>query len=116
MAELLENLTSTYDIVLLDSPPVLPVTDAAVLSKLAGGALVVVGADRIHRPQLLETLELLNTVDAHVFGLVVNKISRRDTGPYSYETGYTYQTSAMAPNWESDDRSAGRQLRPKRAA
>lgn len=116
MAELLENLTSTHDIVLLDSPPVLPVTDAAVLSKLAGGALVVVGADRIHRPQLLETLELLNTVDAHVFGLVVNKISRRDTGPYGCETGYTYQTSAMAPNWKSYDRSAGRQLRPKRAA
>ena len=116
MAKLLENLTSTYDMVLLDSPPVLPVTDAAVLSKMAGGALIVVGADRIHRPQLLETLELLNTVDAHVFGLVVNKISRRDTGPYGYETGYTYQTSAKAPNWESYDRSAGRQLRPKRAA
>jgi succinoglycan biosynthesis transport protein ExoP len=116
MVKLLENLTSTYDIVLLDSPPVLPVTDAAVLSKLAGGALVVVGVDRIHRPQLLETLELLNTVGAHVFGLVVNKISRRDTGPYGYETGYTYQTSAKAPNGESYDRSEGRQLRPKRAA
>jgi capsular exopolysaccharide synthesis family protein len=117
MAKLLEGLTSTYDIVLLDSPPVLPVTDAAVLSKLAGGALVVVGADRIHRPQLLETLELLNTVDAHVLGLVVNKISRRDTGPYGYETRHTYQTSAKAPNLESYDRSAGRQLlRPKRAA
>ena len=47
MAELLDELTASYDMVLLDSPPVLPVTDAAVLSKLAGGALVVVGTERI---------------------------------------------------------------------
>ena len=53
-------------------------------------------------------------MDAHVFGLVVNKISRRDTGPYGCETGYTYQTSAKAPNRESYDRSAGRQ--PGRSA
>jgi capsular exopolysaccharide synthesis family protein len=116
MAELLDELTATYDMVLLDSPPVLPVTDAAVLSKLAGGALVVVGTDRIHRPQLLDTLESLHTVDAHVFGLVVNKISRRDAGGYGYETGYTYQTSAKAPNWESVYRSAGQHKQPKRAA
>jgi succinoglycan biosynthesis transport protein ExoP len=116
MAELLDELTANYDMVLLDSPPALPVTDAAVLSKLAGGALVVVGTDRIHRPQLLDTLESLNTVDAHVFGLVVNKISRRDAGGYGYEAGYTYQTSAKAPSWGSVYRSAGQHVPPKRAA
>jgi capsular exopolysaccharide synthesis family protein len=116
MAQLLEQLTATYDIVLLDSPPVLPVTDAAVLSRLAGGALIVVGADRIHRPQLLETLETLNTVDAHVFGVVVNKISRRDAGVYGYETGYTNRSNAKAANWESYDRSTTRRRQPKRAA
>jgi succinoglycan biosynthesis transport protein ExoP len=116
MAELLDDLMANYDMVLLDSPPVLPVTDAAVLSKLAGGALLVVGTDRIHRPQLLDTLETLNTVDAHVFGLVVNKISRRDAGGYGYQTGYKYQTSAKAPNWESVYRSAGSHKQPKRAA
>jgi capsular exopolysaccharide synthesis family protein len=116
MAELLDELTASYDMVLLDSPPVLPVTDAAVLSKLAGGALVVVGTDRIHRPQLLDTLESLNTVDARVFGLVVNKISRRDAGGYGYQTGYTYRTSAKSPNWESVYRSTATHKQPKRAA
>ncbi len=43
MADLLERLSASYDMVLLDSPPLLPVTDAVVLSNLAGGALVVVG-------------------------------------------------------------------------
>jgi succinoglycan biosynthesis transport protein ExoP len=39
MASLLEHLTSQYDIVLIDTPPLLPVTDAAILAKISGGAL-----------------------------------------------------------------------------
>jgi capsular exopolysaccharide synthesis family protein len=88
MATLLEQLSAAYDMVLLDSPPLLPVTDAVVLSLLAGGALVVVGADRIHRPQLQESLESLETAGAHVFGIVMNKIARRDAGAYAYGGGY----------------------------
>ena len=89
MAGLLNRLTASYDMVLLDSPPLLPVTDAAVLAKMAGGALVVVGADRIHRPQLAETLGSLEKAGAHVLGIVMNKIDRREAGSYSYESGYT---------------------------
>lgn len=88
MAKLLEHATETYDMVLLDSPPLLPVTDAAILSKLAGGALLVVGADRIHRPQLLDTLESLETAGAHLFGIVVNKVARRERGSYGYDYAY----------------------------
>jgi capsular exopolysaccharide synthesis family protein len=88
MADLLERLSASYDMVLLDSPPLLPVTDAVVLSKLAGGALVVVGADRIHRPQLLQSLESLETAGSHLFGIVMNKIARRDASAYGYGSGY----------------------------
>jgi succinoglycan biosynthesis transport protein ExoP len=88
MAGLLDRLTRSYDTVLLDSPPLLPVTDAAVLSKLSGGALVIVGADRIHRPQLQETLGSLQTAGVHVLGIVLNKIDRREASTYSYESGY----------------------------
>ena len=55
MGQLLEKLGASYDVVLLDSPPLLPVTDATVLTKMAGGALIVVGADLIHRAQLAGT-------------------------------------------------------------
>ena len=88
MADLLERLTASYDMVLLDSPPLLPVTDAVVLSNLAGGALVVVGADRIHRPQLQQSLESLETAGAHVFGIVMNKIASREAAAYGYGGGY----------------------------
>jgi succinoglycan biosynthesis transport protein ExoP len=88
MADLLERLSTSYDMVLLDSPPLLPVTDAVVLSNLAGGALVVVGVDRIHRPQLQQSLESLETAGAHLFGVVMNKIARREAAAYAYGSGY----------------------------
>ena len=88
MGALLDRVTSTYDIVLLDSPPLLPVTDAAVLSRQAGGLLVVAGVDRIHRPQLRETMESLETAGCHVVGVVINKIARREVGAYVYENDY----------------------------
>jgi capsular exopolysaccharide synthesis family protein len=93
MADLLEQLSGSYDMVLLDSPPLLPVTDAVVLSNLAGGALVVVGADRIHRPQLRQALESLETAGAHLFGIVMNKIARREAAAYAY--GYSEYPSAI---------------------
>ena len=88
MRDLLTKLEASYDVVLLDTPPLLPVTDATILTKLAGGALVIVGADRIHKAQLAESLETLETADAQLHGLVLNKIARRDSRPYAYENGY----------------------------
>jgi succinoglycan biosynthesis transport protein ExoP len=93
MALLLERLSAAYDMVLLDSPPLLPVTDAVVLSKLAGGALVVVGADRIHRPQLQQSLDSLETAGAHIFGIVMNKLAVRDAPAYGY--GYGHPSSVQ---------------------
>ncbi len=88
MRNLLEKATAVYDTVLIDSPPVLPVTDAAVLGRQVGGALIIAGMDRIHRPQLRETLESLDTAGCPVLGLVINKIARREVGAYVYERGY----------------------------
>jgi succinoglycan biosynthesis transport protein ExoP len=97
MADLLEQLSGLYDMVLLDSPPLLPVTDAVVLSNLAGGALVVVGADRIHRPQLQQSLESLETAGAHLFGIVMNKIARREGAAYAYGYGSEYPSAISEP-------------------
>jgi capsular exopolysaccharide synthesis family protein len=110
MASLLERLSASYDMVLLDSPPLLPVTDAVVLSKLAGGALVVVGADRAHRPQLQQSLDSLHTAGVHLFGLVMNKIARREAAAYAYGNGYGSYESKIRPapiqpkrRWDEND-------------
>ncbi|WP_418607348.1 tyrosine-protein kinase family protein [Georgenia sp. SUBG003] len=98
MATLLGTLTQSYDMVLIDSPPLLPVTDAAVLSKLAGGALVVAGADRIHKAQLRESLDNLENVDARVLGIVLNKVEQkgRDGYEYTYESYSAVDGTAQA--------------------
>jgi capsular exopolysaccharide synthesis family protein len=88
MERLLGELTATYDVVLLDTPPLLPVTDAAVLSSLVGGSLLVIGADRVQRPQLQQAIESLETAGAHLHGVVVNKIARQESAAYVYDAGY----------------------------
>ena len=69
MASLLERLSDSYDMVLLDSPPLLPVTMLWCSAKWRVAWSVIVGADRIHRPQLQQSLDSLETAGAHLSGL-----------------------------------------------
>lgn len=84
MADLLKVLRDSYDIVILDTAPLLPVTDGAVLAKLAGGAVIVVGAGLTHRPQLAEAMSALAAVDARVHGIVLNRMSLEEGAGYRY--------------------------------
>jgi capsular exopolysaccharide synthesis family protein len=92
MAKLLEQLASQYDIVLIDTPPLLPVTDAAILAKITGGALVVVGADKLHRQQLAAGLGALEDVGARVLGVVLNRLAHKQNDSYSY---YDYASESQ---------------------
>ena len=89
MAALIDKLTGSYDLVLLDSSPLLPVADTLLLSKVVSGTVLVVGADRARRAQLRDTLESLASVEADLLGLVINKIARRDASTYAYKSSYT---------------------------
>lgn len=72
MAELMQNLRSEFDMVIIDSPPLLPVTDAAEMAAVADGALVVVRSGRTTHPQVDSTVESLRAVDARLLGFVLN--------------------------------------------
>ncbi len=110
MANLLDQLAREYDVVLIDTPPLLPVTDAAILSKLAGGALVVVGAEKLHRQQLAEAMGTLETVGARVLGIVVNRLARTQGDTYAY---YDYSsTPAKAVGLQDRRRGSTNSLRP----
>lgn len=85
MARLLTDLAATYDAVILDTPPLLPVTDAAVLSRMADSTLVVASAAGLRKHQLRASLEALETVGAHVVGIVLNKARHKDRDRYAYE-------------------------------
>lgn len=87
MNDLLRSLCDSYEMIILDTAPLLPVTDGAVLSKLADGALVVVGADRAHRQHVTGAVDALHRVEANILGLVLNRatVTKRDNyGAYEY--------------------------------
>lgn len=102
MVNLLGDLGRYFDVILMDSPPLLPVTDATVLTKHSDGCLVVVGADRVHRGQLTESLRNLETAGATLFGVVLNKVARRDAPAYVYESGYYGSAEPSEPEPEPE--------------
>lgn len=82
MANLLSSLQEQYDVVIIDSAPVLPVSDSAVLSRLTGGAIIVVNARRTTRSQLAECLRTFSRSGAHTLGVVLNQASVHALGYY----------------------------------
>ena len=92
MTELLADLAARYDFVLLDTPPLLPVTDAAVLTTAADGVILIVGSSLVARDQLTEALDNLAAVNANLLGLVANRLPRQQTHGY-----YDYQYTANSP-------------------
>ena len=91
MHTLLEVLERDFDVVLCDAPPLLPVTDGAILAKATSGAIVIVSAGRTNRHQLSGAIDALETVGAKIAGIVLSMVPTR--GPdayYSYGAGYGY--------------------------
>jgi polysaccharide biosynthesis transport protein len=91
-AEYLATLGEHFDWVILDSPPVLAVADAAVLANGASGVIFVVGADQTSRHTAKAAVDQLNAVQAHVIGAVLNKADV-DRNPYYYSTYYRKEYS-----------------------
>ena len=87
---MLKQLSSSYDLVLVDSPPVLAVTDAAIIGRSAGCTLVVLKAAEHPLPEIEETLKRLEASGSHVRGVIFNQVGVR-AGSYGYGGyGYTY--------------------------
>jgi polysaccharide biosynthesis transport protein len=95
MAALLARLSSTYDIVLVDGPSLLEASDASALSGAASGVLLVVGVDRTPRRQVAEAVDSLATVDAHVLGLVLNKVGPGNDRRYPLDSGAAPRTEPL---------------------
>jgi non-specific protein-tyrosine kinase len=74
MADLLGTLAGRFDFVIVDAPPLLPVTDAAVLAAQVDGALLIARVARTRREQLARAVQALGAVDARVLGLVLTMV------------------------------------------
>lgn len=85
-AAVIRSLAQEVDIVILDCPPVLPVTDALVVSRLADATVVVADSRSTERRAIRRTLQQLQQVGAPVVGIVLNGLP--EGGEYGYGYGY----------------------------
>jgi tyrosine-protein kinase Etk/Wzc len=85
MTQLLATLRDEYDRIVVDTPPVVPVTDAAVMARLADVYLLVMASGKVHRREVRTALMNLSHVRAPIIGGVLNSLDiRRLYGSYYY--------------------------------
>ncbi len=82
--DIFAGLRERFDLVLIDSPPVLPVTDAAILSRHADATLMLAAAGQTRRGDLHRAVEKLDQVGTTILGVVLNKVSRQTGRNYGY--------------------------------
>lgn len=98
MQQILDDAAAWFDLVLIDSPPLLPVTDAAVLSKRTSGVLLVVAAGRTSNRQLTGALATLAQVGTEATGIIVNMMPARGSASHAYgHYGYGAQYGDSHP-------------------
>ncbi len=108
LGKTLDALRFTFDLVLLDCPPLLPVTDAAALSPRADGILLVTRAGLTTTRSLRRTVEALAQIEAPLLGVLLNGAG--DEAGYGYGYGYGYGNSNSVA---SKDAEAGEGPQPK---
>lgn len=89
MEATLDTLRQAFDYVIVDCPPVLPVTDAAVLARFATGAILVAASGSTRKPQLADAAKALSAADVRLLGVILTKLPTRGPDTYGYGA-YTY--------------------------
>jgi succinoglycan biosynthesis transport protein ExoP len=84
MNALIKSLESEFDVVILDLPPLLPVTDAALVSKLTRGTLLVVAAGRTHKGEFAGAVSSLANVGANLAGVIITMMPTKGPDAYGY--------------------------------
>lgn len=99
MAEIVEELKLHFDYILLDTPPLGMVTDAAVLNPVVDGYIILASLGSVHRDGLLNVLDTFKKINAHVVGIVANKVPiSKKFSKYGYYSAYAYYGDENQPN------------------
>lgn len=97
MSELIQDVKQRFDLVLVDSPPILGVSDASVLASEVDLTMLVVQHRKLPRNMLLRVKHAVENVGGHVIGVVLNNVDVRSDSQYQYYTSYyTYYAPAEA--------------------
>ena len=104
MANLLKGLALKFDYIIMDTPPILSVTDSLVLSHLVAGVVMVTRAGKTNYELLGRGFKMLQSIHAPLLGVVINGMSEKVSGDYYY--GGYYQHYYAAPEPEPQEQSA----------
>lgn len=90
MQKFINDLKQSYDYIIIDTPPILLVTDAQIAAKYSDGCILVVASAETDKNAALKSKELLKKVDARILGVVLNKLDTRGKQSYGYHYQYYY--------------------------
>jgi len=90
MRELMDKMEEMADIILVDSPPAIVLSDAAILSTLTDGVLLVVKSGSTRREAALRSIDGLYQVNANVIGVVITHVPTSKRGYYAYHRKHNY--------------------------
>ena len=91
---LLQKLRADFDLVIIDAPPLLPVSDAAILAAASDGLIMVVRHGHVTGDQVRHSLDAVNAVGATLLGTILNATP---TGQHRYGTGPSYDYASSRP-------------------
>jgi len=94
----LAELRELADVVILDSPPVLAVSDPSILAGQVDGTLLVASSNKTRGQHAAQTVATLQKTGAHVLGIILNRTHREGGSYYAYETRTTEAQTTSAPS------------------
>jgi succinoglycan biosynthesis transport protein ExoP len=108
MQQIIQKLEETNDYILIDTPPVLSVTDAVALSTMVDGVLLVAKPGQTKLTALKQAIEQLRRVNANLLGVVLN-----DVEPHNARYGYYYRQYYYRYSYYSNDPKSGKKTKKK---
>ncbi|WP_029192463.1 CpsD/CapB family tyrosine-protein kinase [Paenibacillus harenae] len=84
MAALLEKVRETFDVIIIDTPPIMSVTDAQIVATQSDGVVLVISSGKVEKEVALKAKASLEHVQANLIGVVLNNINRNHSESYSY--------------------------------
>jgi len=104
MSELMADVKSRFDLVLVDSPPILGVSDASVLASEADLTMAVIQHRKLPRAMLVRVKQAVENVGGDLFGVVLNNVDVRSDNQYQYYTSYyTYYSPSNIQETAQED-------------
>ena len=110
MKDILKELRQRFEFILIDSPPVIAISDAAILSVITDGVVLVFDGRRTSTACAQKAVERLDTVRARFLGVILNAVNL-DNPDYSYYRTYSHYYQGSNENEKLNERSAKSPMR-----